>query len=153
MADNARGFTLIEVLLVIGLFAIVAGLVVSVGLHTHSGFSAQGDEDLAIATLQKARSQSMHGVCTGDCVAAVAHGVHSAAHGLVLFQGGSFDPTDAANENLPALSNATTFAGADIIFAPLTGVADATATLTIFDNGSSTSAITVGTEGQLSWSN
>jgi prepilin-type N-terminal cleavage/methylation domain-containing protein len=149
-----RGFTLLEVLIVVGLFAVIAGLVLSMGVHTHSGYSVRDDEDLAIAVLEKARSQSMNGICLGSgCTIAIAHGVHSNPHQLVLFQGFSYNPSDNTNEYINAQSSATTFAGTDIIFDPLSGSVEATSTLTIADTASSTIVITVGTSGQLYWSN
>ena len=152
MAKQPHGFTLIEVLVVLGIFAVVAGLAVSAGLHTHSGFTAKDDEDVAIATLQKARSQSMAGVCVGsNCTAALAHGVHVNARSLVLFQGSSFNPADDANEMVSAQSNATTFAGTDSMFAPYSGDVDATGTIRIFDNGSPVATVTVGTNGAITW--
>ena len=152
MGKHLRGFTLLEVLIVVGLFAVVGGLVVSAALHTHSGFTAKDDEDTAIAALQKARSQSMAGVCLGGgCTAAQPHGVHANSRSLVLFQGASFNPTDDANETIDAQSNATTFVGTDIIFAPYSGDLSSTGTLIILDNGSSTTTLTVGTNGAITW--
>jgi len=78
MAKQPQGFTLVEVLIVLGLFAAIGGIVLAAGLHSHSGYTTKDDEDLAIATLQKARSQSMSGVCLGsECTGALAHGVHA----------------------------------------------------------------------------
>ena len=149
---RTHGFTLIEVLIVLGLFALIAGLILSSGLRTHSGFTVKDDEDLAIATLQKARSQSMHGICEGSaCVGALAHGVHVAPHALIIFQGSSFDASKSTNESMPAQSVATGFAGGDILFAPLSGNVQATGTIIIFDSGSTTAILTVGTGGQIIW--
>jgi prepilin-type N-terminal cleavage/methylation domain-containing protein len=147
------GFTLLEVLVVIGLFAVVAGLVLTVGSHTHSGFNTQDDTDLLIATLQKARSQSINGVCVGvHCTVAAAHGVHVDPRSIVLFQGTTYNASDATNEYIQAESNATTFSGSNIIFMPLSGNTNTTNTITILDASTVVSVITVGPDGQLTWS-
>ena len=149
----ARGFTLLEVLVVIGLFAVAAGLVLSIGSHSHSGFNAEDDIDLVLATLQKARSQSMNGVCIGiGCVGAVAHGVQVDPHALVLFQGSTYDAADTANEYIQTESAATNLSGNTIIFMPLSGQTNATSTITIFDNHSIAAVVLIGQDGQLALS-
>jgi len=145
------GFSLIEILIVMALVGLVGGFALFVSMETFRGSSFHADRDLLIAALQRARAESMNNTCLGSCSDGLAHGVHIQSDKYVVFQGNTYNAADPLNQSYES-SPATTKTGAtDILFAQLSGAsAGGTITLT---GSSRTSVVTVGTEGQISWTN
>lgn len=153
---HKNGFTLIEVLVTLGLLVILAAVLAAASPGLYRGYGAHDVRDTLVAALMHARSQAMNGVCTGSvCTGAPAHGVHidemhGRLHDVVLFQGTAYDANDPLNASVftGSISQTVFYSGpAEVIFAPLSGDA-APATMLLW-GGSATSTITVGAEGQI----
>src|SRR4051812_38879538 len=70
------GFSLIEILVVMGLLVLMSGFGLFVSMETYQGSNFSCDRSLFVAALQRARAQAIHNMCYGTCTDGVAHGVH-----------------------------------------------------------------------------
>ncbi len=142
-----------EVLLVIGIFVILAGFGLFVSMETYRGSNYHSDRALLIATLQRARAEAINNLCTGSgCTDGAPHGVHIQTDKYILFQGATYNAADTANVAFDADTNSTHSFSGDIVFSQLTGNVAAPVTITIAGGGR-TSDITISTVGQISWTN
>lgn len=158
-----RGFTLIEVLIVMALIVFVAGFGLIVNMESYRATSFRTERDTLVALLQKARSESINNMCfSAACTGGKPHGIHMGAHQYVLFQGESYATRDVALDEVVGARylGLTTTAPSfnDIVFSRLAGTTTpnpgGTQTLTLVDSaGVETSVITVSLEGQISWTN
>ena len=85
---NGNGFTLIEILITIGIFAVIATIGLIISLDFYRSYAFRSEESTIVSILQKARSQSM------DNIDQVRHGVHFQADPLkyILFECASGTP-------------------------------------------------------------
>lgn len=158
---TGKGFTLIEILVVIGLLSVVGGFTMLVSLQSFQSSSFRNQRDQIVSILYRARSRAVNNMCLGtSCVDGKPHGVHfdAATKTHTLFQGERFFMRDTAIDQVFTPSYAITFGPGsitDVVFAQLSG--DATTTpagswaLTLVDPMGKTSTITFGTEGQIQW--
>jgi prepilin-type N-terminal cleavage/methylation domain-containing protein len=151
--QNNTGFTLTEILIVIGIIAVVTSASLAFSMDDWRSYTFRGDRDLLIAALYKARSQAINNMCFGStCTNGKAHGVHLQSGGYLVFQGASYAARDTAVDEVIPMTGSTQTSGADIVFAALSGNATpAGTTLTVTDTGSNTSVITISGEGQIVW--
>lgn len=149
--SSQRGFTFFEMLVVMGIFAIAGAFALFVSMDAFRTSSFRSDRNTLVAALQHARSQAMNNVCLGSgCADGKPHGVHVQSGKYTVFQGSAYNPADAQNAAFDSrtlvVKNPATL---DVVFSPLTGAATA-ASITLTEAGKS-SVITIGTEGQISW--
>ena len=149
---SGNGFTFLEILVVMGMFALVAGFALFVSMETYRGSNFRSDRDLLVAALQRARAEAMNNICLGTCADGKPHGVHIQSDKYVVFQGSVYDSSDANNAAFQSTVTSTkTPATLDIIFSQLSGTTTATA-VTLTGSGH-TSVISIGSEGQITWTN
>jgi prepilin-type N-terminal cleavage/methylation domain-containing protein len=149
MKKNLRGFTLIEILIVIA----IIGTLIAVVLPSFGSFrtrqSLKNTQDLAVSYLTEARSRTLAGVAGGT------YSVRFETDRLVLFSGNVYDADDAANEyasyDAPTTLSDISLAGGGrvISFDRLTGATDEHGTLTFIANGQSVS-ISINANGGIS---
>ena len=149
------GITLVEILIVIALFAFVGGSALIISMDSYRGFSFRNERDVIISALQKARSQAINNMCFGaSCTDGKAHGLHVASPNLTLFQGGSYSVADPLNEVISANNNSAVLSGlTDVVFAQLSGDVASPGTITVTDTSLHTSSITINSEGRITWTN
>jgi prepilin-type N-terminal cleavage/methylation domain-containing protein len=159
---SSKGFTLMEVLLVIGLITIVASFGLFVSMDSYNSSSFQNDRNLLVSTLMRARSESINNVClsttSSPCTDGKPHGVHLDTSGglvtqYVLFQGTTYNPTDPINEIIKTNHYLTISGTTDVYFTELSDSVTTPVTITLKDNSTSTSDINIGGEGQITWTN
>lgn len=152
------GFTLIEILVVIGLFTIVGSLALIVSMDDYRGFSTRNERDTLISILQRARSQSINNMCFGAfCTDGKSHGVHITSDSYTIFQGVSFAARDMdVDEVITIEDKGITLSGfTDVVFNALSG--DATTaplevwSLALIDSSGRVSTITVNSKGRITW--
>lgn len=150
-----KGFTLVEILVVIGLLVIVGGLSLITSMEDYRGYGFRGERDTLITLLHKARSQAINNICIGACSNGKPHGVHLEPGRYIIFQGSGYAAADhdaAVDETTPARNLTISVTGPDVVFSALAATSTP-ATLTISDGSGHTSIITIGSEGQILWTN
>lgn len=143
------GFTLLEILVVIGLFTLLGGAALLVSMETYHGSNFRADRDLFVAALEHARAEAMNNVCLGTCTDGKSHGVHLESGQYVIFQGTLYDTNDPQNAVFKIHTTAIQ-GGGDIIFSQLSGATTATSTM-LSDGAGHTSLVTINSEGQITW--
>ena len=153
--NPANGFTLIEVVVVLGLFAAILAATAFIGIQSYRRYAFYTQRNLAISALQKARSLALSNICLGpNCTGGQPHGVHFTSDGRCeIFQGLIFDPSDPANETV-CQDRGVAFGPMDAVFLPLSAnLAAGPGTLNLADALGHSALITVGSFGQISWTN
>lgn len=117
------GFTLVEMLLTIGIVSVLAGLAISGGVASYGRGLARTDRLNAIGALREARDMALHGICTQiPCTVPASHGVHITQQTLVLFEGSSYASRYAPADVSMPLSGTRSITGAnEIVFDAGTG--------------------------------
>ncbi len=153
------GFTLIEVLVVIGILIFLTGLTALMSLDSYRGYSFRSQRDNVISVLQKARGQAMNNVCLGsssDCSGGRPHGVHFSSGQYIIFQGNSLadtaedDQDQKINADYPLIFSPAT---PEVVFKQLSGDASSPLTITVSDDYGHNSEISINSEGRISWTN
>jgi len=145
--------TFIEVLVVLTLIAIVGRTALLVSFDSYRGSSFRSGRDNLIEALEHARAQAMNNVCLGaSCAGASPHGVSIEGDHYVIFQGGSYAHRDAGVDEIIDASPTLSYQGpSEIVFATSSGEVSQLFSITLRDTSGHSSTITIGTEGQISW--
>jgi prepilin-type N-terminal cleavage/methylation domain-containing protein len=143
MKDNI-GFTLIEIIVVIGILGILSSLGYLVTMDFYKSYAFNAERDTIVAILQKTRSQSLANINESS------HGVHFGSGQYVIFQGLAYNSGDAFNQAILS-SFAITHSGlTDVVFTQLSGDASPSGSL-ILSDGKRSAAIFINSEGQINW--
>lgn len=150
------GFTLIEVIISIGIIAIVATFTLSENIESYGRYSFRDERDTFVLSLQKVRSRSLNSVCVGlTCSSGVPHGIHVEMNTYTIFQGTAYDSTDPTNEVMNFSPAIHTSGATDITFEPLSGNATTLpagqSDILLVHDSVHTSTIHIGSEGYISW--
>lgn len=150
---RARGFTMIELLIVFALVAIAGAFALFVSMDTLRASTLRSDRNLYVSALQRARAQAMNNICaSAGCADGKAHGVKIESDGrFIIFEGASFASRDQTLDSVFRFTTATTTDLAEVVFAQLSGNS-ANATIHLSGEGH-TSDISVSTDGRISWTN
>lgn len=147
----AKGFTLLEVLLVVGIIALLGGSVAALDIRTYFGAAFVSEQQRIVTLLHRARADAQSNM--GE----VPHGLSlyppDNSRAYVLFSGAS-STTDPASHAVFEAGYSVSIEGApvEIIFEPLTGRSNYAGTLMVRDYQRGVSApITINHEGAISW--
>jgi prepilin-type N-terminal cleavage/methylation domain-containing protein len=174
---SSSGFTLIEIVVVLGLLAVLGGLSMLMGMEMYRGNSFDNERDALVSVLQSARALSMDNICSGaGCTDGKYHGVYiqtdslGNAQNYIIFQladkTDSYDPHDDLNETIPVGSSGmhidfNHLPSQQVVFDRLSGGAldssgNPLATpeeITIKGVGANVSTVSLNSEGRISWTN
>lgn len=160
---RSSGFTLIEILISLGVLVIIAslGLFVSFDFYRHSSF--QSERSVIVSVLQKARNQSV------DNIDQTRHGVHfevnpvayvifecsQASPQCTSFVAGSSDLTIAASYGI-SFANPNLSAPFDVVFDQLSGDCVSVLCTTniqpiTINDGTNSYSININSEGRIDW--
>lgn len=152
---------MLETVVVMGIFAIVAGAALFVSMETYRGSNFRSDRDLLVAALQRARAQAMSNICFDDggatftCTDGMPHGVKILPGKVIVFEGSSYAArTSAADAEFK--TNVLSVSGADeIVFAQLSGTTacGSGCTAILSDGAGHISIATTTAVGRIYWSN
>lgn len=139
------GFSLVEVLVVVGLFGLILGIGVPIGIDSYRNYLLTSETRNMISILRRAQSLAF----ANDHQS--AHGVVIETSRFLLFQGSSFASrdTDFDEEYLKAAS-VTASGTTEIVFSPVSGLPNATATI-VLDNILRSQTININDQGTIFW--
>jgi prepilin-type N-terminal cleavage/methylation domain-containing protein len=147
MVDK-RGFTLIEVIVVIAILTIVMTLGLFMSLDVYRGYQYRSERGVLVALLERARSHAMANVGQS------AWGLCKEGDYYALFGGSAYSP-GAVEESIPASKAATVLgvpecSGGAVVFAALSGTTTP-ATITVEQGTAPTATITLNDHGTIIW--
>lgn len=147
-----QGFTLIEVIVVLGIFAILAALGLFLSMDFYRGYSFRSEQKILVSILEKARSQALSNINQAR------HGVYIEPGKYTIFEGNAWaGPNPSLDEEIKASSSVTISASPplplEVVFEQLSGDevglgGDKTITLMF---GSQSLTITINNEGRINW--
>lgn len=97
------------------IFCIVSSTIAFVSLQSFTNSNLEQEEMLIVTVLQKARSESMNGVCSRPCLDST-HGVYIDDSSIVLFKGKTFSKSDPQNRTFQHLIKIHISSTTDIYF-------------------------------------
>lgn len=113
---NKSGFTIFELLIVMGLVAVISVIGVPVGLNFYLSYQLDAETSLFTSVLRQARNLAMINQNESD------HGVYLDDEKFILFQGSSFVSRTVAQDRVFPRSSLVTVSGpGEIIFSALSG--------------------------------
>lgn len=146
---SRRAFTIIEVIVVIGITALLAGLSLPISGSFLSRNELSSESVKITDSLRRARTQSMYGA--QDSV----WGVHFTSSDYTIFRGSSYNPADSYNNttSLPGVLSISAITinggGSDIIFDRVSGTTSTFGTTTISNDASEIRTIVVNSAGTI----
>lgn len=142
---SGKGFTLIEILIVLALMSLAATVSILIGIDSISRSSAQSERDLAVTFLAAARTAALANVDQSP------HGVHIGDDEFVLFSGALYDAANPLNRAYARESVIVVVGPEDVVFSPLSGAVETGAgTLTFTDAGQS-ATVDINAVGRIEW--
>lgn len=124
-ADN-KGFTLIEVVIVMAILAIIGGLGLFVGTDFYRSYILRTERDTLVSILQRQRSRALNNINDSH------HGVFLEDDRYTVFQGDSYASRDHDYDEVVNLPRSVTLDGiTQVVFEPLSGESSAEGDITI----------------------
>jgi prepilin-type N-terminal cleavage/methylation domain-containing protein len=139
------GFTLVEILVVIGIFTLIMSLGLFLSMDFYRTFSFNYERNLLVASLQAARSRALANINESP------HGLHFDSSGYIIFEGASFNPADPKNQNVPTSYKISVSGPNDIIFSQLSADVGSDISLSISGSAHSPVLISINREGGIEW--
>lgn len=139
--DKKAGFTLIEVLIVLGILLIIFSVGGPISFNFYLDYQLDAENNLLLSILRHARNLSMVNHNESD------HGLYIKTDEFVIFQGASYATRVASQDRgFPRAAVIAATGPAEIIFSSLSGAASASSTYSLND-GRRTRDIFVNSEG------
>lgn len=141
-----KGFTLVEIILVVAIIAFIGALGVVVGIDTYSRYIFRSNIDKVVVLLQKARSSAINNINEQK------YGVYLDTENFVLFRGNGYVSSDSFNYRVEKseTSKVENTCGDKIIFEQLTGNVVTECKITITEGGK-ISTIEVNSQGGINY--
>jgi prepilin-type N-terminal cleavage/methylation domain-containing protein len=153
---NNSGFTLVEVLITMGILGLAVGITASLTMNDYYGRDFRTERQLAVSLLQKARAQSIANINQSQ----LGHGlfIDTANSQYVLFEPDpllplpGYDSSASSNQYITFFSAKVTHEDmTHVIFSPIDGKATFFGGDLSLDGGKS--IISINDEGQITWTN
>ena len=130
--NRNRGISLVEILVVMAIAAMLLGIGTYWYVSARSHALVNSTTDSIVSALQKAKSNTLTGK------GGLTYGVQFGTSTYTTFSGSTYNASDASNISFPidqrvTMAASTTAVNSAIIFTRLTGVPNATATISIYE--------------------
>lgn len=140
-----RGFTLIEVVMVLGILGVVFALGLPVGIDAYRNYLLTSETRKLVSVLRRAEEFALSNKNEDS------HGIFLEENNFVLFKGVSFGSREGAyDEDYPREPSISISGFTEIVFSQLSGKPSATATV-VLSNGLTSQSIDINEEGTISW--
>jgi prepilin-type N-terminal cleavage/methylation domain-containing protein len=140
-----RGFTLIEVLIVIALLALAAGATLIIGTDSIGRATASRERDMVASLLHTARAEALANVDEKK------HGVHVGSDSYVLFSGNSYSAGASDNREFPKEGAVTVSGPSDIIFDALSAKVGTGVGTLLFTDSAASASVSINAVGRIDW--
>lgn len=143
---NRQGFTFLEILLVVALVGILAGL----SLPIYNIYKERNDIDVAVNTTAGAlrRAQVLSQAVDGD----TSWGVYIDTNNIIIFKGTNYAGRDTDFDEEYNLSRNFTVSGlSEVVFAKFTGLPQSTGDIILTTNNNESRTITINSQGMLEY--
>lgn len=146
MSRCEGGFTLIEVLIVIGLVLIVASMGLFASMHDVGRSHARTERDTLVSLLTTARARALANVNESP------QGLCINTEKIILFETGSYNPTHTSNREMQRDASIEISGPHEIVFEQLTGnVAVGVGTMAISGGAPPIYTIELNRVGRIDW--
>lgn len=140
-----KGFTLIEILIAMGILAIIGGFGLFVSLDFYRSNVIFSERDTLLSLLRRARLDAVNNI------QAMPHGLYVATTSYILFAGSSYAARSSTHDYAFDKSVAVTTGGlTEVVFSPLAATSTASGTITLADETRNLE-ILVNYEGMIDW--
>lgn len=144
-----RGFSLIEVLVTIGLFAGIGACVAVVTVRDYESTLHHADTEMFVMLLEHARAQAVLGVCDGVCDHDPYRGVFISSSSCTMFDGTSYQSRYAQYDALFECPPVAFSSAHEVVFSPRSATSSGAIFVLLDQRGTST--VTVHADGQILW--
>lgn len=151
VASINKGFTLIEILVVIGLVALVLGIGAVTNVSFYTRELRASEQTTFVAVLEKARSRAMNNIYGSK------HGLHIKPESYVLFYKFPYNDAEPTNEAIPRNPNITItstdthLTDNEVIFNQLSGETEDVGIFTMQDTSGKTKTVEIQENGLIIW--
>ena len=140
------GFTLLEILIVLGLMVVIIGIGSFAGVNFYKTFALNSERDIVVSSLVKARNKAMNNFNESQ------QGLHIDATGYTIFQGSSYALRNQTYDELMSKNNFVTSSGLqDIVFDKLTGNLTTAEGSIVLSTSDGSRTISLNNEGRIDW--
>jgi len=142
---KSEGVLLIEILVVIGILAILTGIGLPIGFNIYRQYILSSEQKLFLSVLRRAESLAMANSYQSGFGVAIQPGQ------LVIFKGSAFTDRDASFDEVYLRSASVNATGTmEIAFAQISGSPVAPASITL-SSASQSKTIIINAHGMISW--
>jgi prepilin-type N-terminal cleavage/methylation domain-containing protein len=130
-----KGFTLVEMLIVLGIFSVMAAAVAPFTYDNYESTLFLSEKSSLVSLLQQARQQSI------DNIDGMPHGVHFDNDEVTVFEGGTYASSSSQSGEVDLSKTVTLAGGVDVVFEQLSGQSSVSMSLQLIDGRRSASII------------
>ena len=140
-----RGFTLVEVIIVVGMMTVLALFTVVITAGSYTRNVLESERDSVVSFLWRARARAIHNINQ------TGHGLFITTSSYIVFQGNSYAARSSTLDEVFPKSGGITSSGlSEIVFQPPEGSSASTGTITL-TNQAKSAMIIINGEGQIDW--
>jgi prepilin-type N-terminal cleavage/methylation domain-containing protein len=128
---GAKGFSLVELLVVVGILVLLTGIIMTTFVSFRKGQALDKDAELMVAVLRQARSQTLASKNLSQ------YGVHFASSKITIFTGTTYSAGAGGNYDFPLNATDTIITinlvggGSDVVFKRLSGETSQNGTIVV----------------------